>query len=583
MLVCVVLASLVGSGVGPRSAGASPKPAAAGDQFLISPTSLDFGSEPIGTTAPSQNVVVTNVSGSSASISVSGGGAVAPFSESQTCGPTLAAGASCQLTYDFDPNATGSVSTTATGSVNGQAFTVTLAGAGTDQFQVTPTGLDFGSEPIGTTSPGQVVTVTNVSASSEVLSLGGEGVYGAFSKTENCDGTTLTAGASCQLTYFFDPTMLGSASAVDVGSINGQSFSISLTGTGTSSDTGQFVISPTSLDFGSEPIGTQSPPQVVNITNVSGSSAIISAAGGGVGAPFSGYQNCESVTLAPGKSCQFTYFFDPTATGPASGSTFGAVNGQNFSLTFTGVGLLATGLGITSVDATVIRAGVPVFFRVTTSSPSPPVIKARGLPRGLTLTNDADGTATIAGIPALKDAGFTVPTITARIKGQPVVSQSLIFTIYNAGHFSSKDDFTDRAAGGAFSIPITVAAAYPTPAITAQGLPAGVSLTDEGNGTALLSDPGPIDDGGTYSFTITADSSSGNSGLAPISQSFTLTLYQLPVVSSIAGTTITAGSPMLPIPVTAVGFPAPKVTAAGLPVGVKLMTGPEGVEIAGTP
>jgi hypothetical protein len=100
----------------------------------------------------------------------------------------------------------------------------------------------------------------------------------------------------------------------------------------------QFLVSPPSLNFGSLAIGTKSPAQVVNITNVSGASTVLSVSGGGAPGPFSDYQNCVGATLAPGASCQFTYFFTPSATGKASATSSGKVNGQSFSIALRGTG-----------------------------------------------------------------------------------------------------------------------------------------------------------------------------------------------------------------------------------------------------
>jgi hypothetical protein len=101
----------------------------------------------------------------------------------------------------------------------------------------------------------------------------------------------------------------------------------------------QLLISPTTLQFGSLAIGTQSPNQVVNVTNVSGASAVVAMAGGGFSSgPFSDFQNCEGVTLAPGASCQITYFFTPATTGKATATSSGTINGQNFSIKVSGKG-----------------------------------------------------------------------------------------------------------------------------------------------------------------------------------------------------------------------------------------------------
>ena len=100
---------------------------------------------------------------------------------------------------------------------------------------------------------------------------------------------------------------------------------------------------------------------------------------------------------------------------------------------------------------------------------------------------------------------------------------------------------------------------YPVPTITtASTLPDGVTLTDNHDGTAVLTGTPDPNAGGLYPITITATNGIG----APVNQSFVLTVYQAPVIAPIDTTTITTGVAMTPLPITATGYPAPKL--AGL-------------------
>lgn len=71
---------------------------------------------------------------------------------------------------------------------------------------INPTSLTFGSQHVGTTSPSQVVTVTNKQTSS----LTGITIRttGDFTQTNNC-ATTLAANASCAINVRFRPTAVG--------------------------------------------------------------------------------------------------------------------------------------------------------------------------------------------------------------------------------------------------------------------------------------------------------------------------------------------------------------------------------------
>lgn len=92
-------------------------------------------------------------------------------------------------------------------------------------------------------------------------------------------------------------------------------------------------------------------------------------------------------------------------------------------------------------------------------------------------------------------------------------------------------DGTTFVAGAAGSFMVTATGA-PTPAITvSDGLPAGVTFTDNGNGTASLAGTPAAGTGGVYPLTITA-----SNGVAPdATQAFTLTVearVYLPLVLS---------------------------------------------------
>ncbi len=99
--------------------------------FTVTPASLDFGHVAIGDTA-SLTVTVTNVSGSTVGpITMAGGAPGAPFNAVQNCqNATLDPGGTCQIIYSFSPTAGGSASATSEFTLNGEAYSVQLAGFG---------------------------------------------------------------------------------------------------------------------------------------------------------------------------------------------------------------------------------------------------------------------------------------------------------------------------------------------------------------------------------------------------------------------------------------------------------------------
>jgi len=189
------------------------------------------------------------------------------------------------------------------------------------------------------------------------------------------------------------------------------------------------------------------------------------------------------------------------------------------------------------------------------------------LPTGFLFADNHNGTATISGVPGLTDAGRYPVTITASVMYETTATQAFTLTIDHPPVFKSAAKDTVRT-GVAFTFPITTKYGYPVPTITtASTRPAGVSLTDNGNGTATLGGtPGPTS-GGVYVLTVIATNGIG----PPVSQTFTLTVDQAPVITSAAGDTVTSGTAMTPFTVTDTGYPVPKLTATGLPLALKLV------------
>ncbi|MDH6122341.1 hypothetical protein ABH930_006683 [Kitasatospora sp. GAS204A] len=95
------------------------------------PSSLTFGSQAVATTSASQAVTVTNTG--TAAASVSSVTASGDFSQTNTCGSSIAVNASCTVDVSFTPSASGtrSGSLTIIGNASNTPTTVTLSGTGT--------------------------------------------------------------------------------------------------------------------------------------------------------------------------------------------------------------------------------------------------------------------------------------------------------------------------------------------------------------------------------------------------------------------------------------------------------------------
>jgi len=182
---------------------------AGGPAVTLSPTSLVFATQLVGTTSPAQTVTLTNTG--TATLSITSIVTTGNFAETNTCGSSVIAGASCTINVTFTPKTintlTGTVSITDNAPASPQ--TVTLTGTGT-YVSWTPASLSFGSVPVGTSSAPQTITFTNHAAGA--LTIKSVTISGPdnsdYSQSNTC-GTSLPKMSSCTITVTFTPLVTG--------------------------------------------------------------------------------------------------------------------------------------------------------------------------------------------------------------------------------------------------------------------------------------------------------------------------------------------------------------------------------------
>ncbi len=226
-----------------------------------------------------------------------------------------------------------------------------------------------------------------------------------------------------------------------------------------------------------------------------------------------------------------------------------------------------TGPSIISASSAQFLVGQANSFMIIASSKPLSVLTETGaLPAGLSFVDNGNGTATLSGTPASSTIGetFTIDiTATNNTGTTQSASQTFALTIVQPAAITSVSSGT-LITGQTGSLTIATVG-FPTPVLTETGaLPAGLSFVDNGNGTANLSGTPAADSGGTYTFSIDAH----NGILADAVQTFTLTVYQPPVITSPdfnAFREYTFGTATI----TATGFPTPTITESGaLPNGL---------------
>lgn len=176
-----------------------------------------------------------------------------------------------------------------------------------------PSVLAFASQPLGTASTTQTVTLSN--SGSAPLAIAGITAPGGFSETNTC-GTGLSPAAKCQVKVSFTPTTAGLRSGeltIDDNAPGSPQY-LALSGTGTPPTASA---SPASLSFSSQVAGVTSTAQAVKLTNTSSGPLSISSIS--TSGDFAQTNNCGG-SLAGGASCTINVTFTPTAAGSRSGT-----------------------------------------------------------------------------------------------------------------------------------------------------------------------------------------------------------------------------------------------------------------------
>jgi hypothetical protein len=300
---------------------------------LLSPSVLTFAAQFVGLTSSPQTANLTNEQ--SVGLNISGAtitGAnpndfaistnTCPISTPATPVPLPASG-HCALQVTFTPTASGTRK--ATLNVNDDALgtpqTVTLIGSGNAPVVIT-------ADPpftanVGSTSAYQTFTVTN-EVPNTPLHISNLKLIGPFIQTSTtCPMAPAALGglgavASCTLAVEFDPTVGGviggQLQAYDDAATSPQV--VNLSGTATN----PLTISPTSLAFSAQTVGTVSAAKVITLTNHESQQETFSLAAVGslAAADYQANSNCTTGVIAAYSSCLIYVNFKPTSVSPST-------------------------------------------------------------------------------------------------------------------------------------------------------------------------------------------------------------------------------------------------------------------------
>ncbi|WP_248960639.1 ThuA domain-containing protein [Sphaerisporangium perillae] len=350
-----------------------------GITLRANPTSLSFGSRITGTTSPAQAVTVTN-SGTAAA-TLNGVTVTGDYAQTNTCGTSLAAGASCTVNVTFTPTASGSRPGSLNVASNVGALTVGLSGSGV----TSTTNLALGATMTASSSASgyppsnandndtstywesannafpqwlQADLGSTQSIGSITLKLPPPAVWASRTQTlsiqtstNNSTWTTVKPSAS----YTFDPAT-GNSVTIPLTTTDARQVRLNFTantgwpaaqvaefqifpGTGNPTQNPSLSASPGSLSFASRDVGSTSPAQAVTVTNNGTATANLGTVA--TTGDFAQTKTCGT-TLAAGASCTVNVTFTPTASGSRTGTLTVASNDPNSPLTVTLSGTGAT-------------------------------------------------------------------------------------------------------------------------------------------------------------------------------------------------------------------------------------------------
>lgn len=322
------------------TAGIAPTTATA------SPSSLSFAAQQVETVSATQTVTVQNTG--TLNLNIGTVGATGDFLEIDSCsGQALSPGATCPIQVEFDPTETGARqgSLVIPANVSGGQLTVALAGTGLAPAAIllTPPSLSFAGTTVGADSAAQSITIANTGG--EPVALSGEVVSGDFALTANTCSDSLAGGTSCTVSIIFSPSASGTRTgALTVTDALGvQTAQLSGTGQTAATDT----LSPGSLTFSAQQVGTTSAAQLVTLTN-SGDEAltgiVVSPSG-----DFTVVNNCGALLQGHG-SCTIAVSYVPGRIGVQTGTLTVTDEFRTQTVNLSGTGIAPPGMSATPMS-----------------------------------------------------------------------------------------------------------------------------------------------------------------------------------------------------------------------------------------
>ena len=314
--------------------------------FSITSAAHNFETAPVHIATPAYGVVLYNSTVDPINLTITTpkkNGVDFPVTENN-CPAQMLASTECEIAWEFDPTAAGTI--TANYKISGVDATtgatlllsdpekksvtaVDLTGTGTDLSGVvlTTAGHTFADQGVKTVSPTYGVVLTNATANTISLTYTGSGSTASFPSQGNNCGATLLPAAICEMQWAFDPQAVGEVqmnyavaatsggAPVTITSGGQTATGVALTGTGV---TGTLGLSVSSNNFGAWEEEHTSPAFLTVLSNTTIYEVDLTYATTGTPADFPQTEDTCGATLAANASCNLQWTFDPQAAGSLS-------------------------------------------------------------------------------------------------------------------------------------------------------------------------------------------------------------------------------------------------------------------------
>jgi hypothetical protein len=286
----------------------------ASKEVSLIPVTLTFKATNIGTTTAAQVVTLTNSGSSPVTISSQSISGPDFLVSGTTCGGSLAATSSCQISIVEQPTTGGTLSETLSvvDSDPSSPQVMTLNGVG-KALQGSPTSFNLGTFPLGTTSSTQAALTLKNLGSTAVSINGLTYSVPEFSEaiTTTC-GASLAGNSSCIVYSVFKPNATGpQTGTLSVTTSDPSSPTVAiLNGVGTA-----VQLIPNHYAWGKVTVNTTSKPETITLNNVSSVPVNISsiAIAGNNPTDFAIQSTTCGAQVASGSSCSIVVTFTPTS------------------------------------------------------------------------------------------------------------------------------------------------------------------------------------------------------------------------------------------------------------------------------